>query len=131
VVWQDPLISVGRETFLADALRWAGAESIIEVKQDWPHVSLEEIVRLQPDYLVFASAHAEEELAGLAALRTAPVWRDLKAVQENHIVVISEAINRPAPRLVDAIEELAHLLHPAAFVDAPHAGPITPKGAAR
>ncbi|HUK30770.1 MAG TPA: ABC transporter substrate-binding protein, partial [Candidatus Acidoferrum sp.] len=55
VVWQDPLISIGQETFLADALRWAGAESVINTKQDWPHVSLEEVLRLQPDYLVFAS----------------------------------------------------------------------------
>ncbi len=131
VVWQEPLISVGRDTFLADALRLAGAESIIHVKQDWPHISLEEVVRQQPEYLVFASAHAEEELAALVALKNAPGWRDLKAVQENRIVVVSDAINRPAPRLVDAIEELARQLHPAAFADAPRTGAAAPKGGAR
>jgi len=31
VVWHDPLISVGRNTFLADALRWAGASAFVLV----------------------------------------------------------------------------------------------------
>ena len=30
VVWEDPLISVGPHTFLADALRLAGAESVVQ-----------------------------------------------------------------------------------------------------
>ena len=49
VVWQDPLVSVGRNTFLADALLRAGARSVIDAPQDWPDINLEEVVRLQPD----------------------------------------------------------------------------------
>jgi iron complex transport system substrate-binding protein len=120
VVWQEPLISIGQETYIADALRRAGAESVINTKQDWPRVGWEEVVRLQPAYLVFASAHPEEITATLSGMRNLPGWRDLKAVAENKIVIVSEAINLPAPRLVDAIEELAKRLHPEAFTDAPH-----------
>jgi|SRR5882724_9104814 len=119
VVWQEPLISIGQETYIADALRRAGAESVIQTKQDWPHVSWEEVVRQQPEYLVFASAHPDEILATLAGLRNLPGWRDLKAMAENKILIVSEAINLPAPRLVDAIEELARHLHPEAFADPP------------
>jgi iron complex transport system substrate-binding protein len=120
VVWQEPLMSIGQETYIADAMRHAGAESVVQTKQDWPHVSWEEVVRLQPAYLVFASAHPEEITAMIAGVRNLPGWRDLKAVEENKIVIVSDAINLPAPRLVDAIEELARHLHPEAFVDAPH-----------
>jgi iron complex transport system substrate-binding protein len=120
VVWQEPLISIGQETYIADALRRAGAESVIQTKQDWPHIGWEEVVRLQPTYLVFASAKPEEITATLNGMRNLPGWRDLKAVEENKIVIVSEAINLPAPRLVDAIEELAKRLHPEAFADAPH-----------
>jgi iron complex transport system substrate-binding protein len=120
VVWQEPLISIGQETYIADALRHAGAESVISTKQDWPKVGWEEVVRSQPAYLVFASAHPEEITAMLAGVRNLPGWRDLKAVEENKIVIVSDAINLPAPRLVDAIEELARHLHPEAFADAPH-----------
>jgi iron complex transport system substrate-binding protein len=119
VVWQEPLISIGQETYIADALRRAGAESVIQTKQDWPRVSWEEVVHQQPEYLVFASAKPEEILSMLAGVRNLPGWRDLKAMSENKIVIVSDAINMPAPRLVDAIEELARHLHPEAFADAP------------
>lgn len=115
IVWLDPLISVGRETFLADALHWAGAESIITTPQDWPQISLEEVVHLQPDYLVFATAREESSAHDVQALATLPGWRSLAAVKNKRTAVVSDAINRPSPRLVDAIEELAHQLHPAAF----------------
>jgi iron complex transport system substrate-binding protein len=121
VVWQEPLISIGQETFLADALRWAGAESVINTKQDWPHVSLEEAVHQQPDYLVFASSRPEEITATLANMRNLPGWRDMKALQENKVAIVSDAINKPSPRLVDAIEELARDLHPEVFAEGPHA----------
>ena len=69
IVWTEPLISVGKNTFIADALRKAGATSIVDSGQDWPQVSLEEVVHLQPDYLVFASSHsgaAENDFEALA-----------------------------------------------------------------
>jgi iron complex transport system substrate-binding protein len=115
VVWTNPLISVGRGTFIADALRRAGARSVVDTKAEWPRVSLEEMVRLQPEVLVFASAHAGDTQHDIDALRTRPGWRNLTAVQRGDVVVVSDAINRPAPRMVDAIERLARALHPEAF----------------
>src|SRR6202021_3258855 len=61
VVWEDPLISIGQNTFIADALRWAGAESIIMATQNWPQVSMEEVVRLQPEYIVLTADHLAAE----------------------------------------------------------------------
>ena len=115
VVWHQPLISVGKHTFIADALRYAGAVSIVDSGQDWPHVSLEEAARLQPDYLVFAASHSETSPPGVEALSTLPAWNMLDAVINRHYAVISDAVNRPAPRIVAAIEELARRLHPDAF----------------
>ncbi|HWZ53276.1 MAG TPA: helical backbone metal receptor [Candidatus Acidoferrales bacterium] len=115
VVWEDPLITIGQNTFIADALRWAGAESVILSQQKWPRVSFEEVVRLQPDYIVFASDHAGFGAEQLGALRTREAWKQLRAVELGHIAVISEEINRPSPGLVDAIEQLAREVHPDAF----------------
>ena len=61
VVWEEPLISIGQNTFIADALRWAGAESVITSDQNWPQVSMEEVVRLQPDYIVLTPDHMKAE----------------------------------------------------------------------
>jgi cobalamin transport system substrate-binding protein len=115
VVWLDPLISIGQQTFIADALHWAGAESVVRSNQNWPQLSFEEVVRLQPDYLVFARSHTGEGAVTLKDLRSRAVWKDLHAVQQNRIAIISDEIDRPAPGLVDAIEQLAREIHPGAF----------------
>jgi len=116
VVWSDPLISVGKNTFIADALKWAGAASIVDSSQDWPQMSLEEVVRLQPDFLVFAASHSDSAAPGdLEGIAERPGWRGLEAVRNHRFALISEAVNRPAPRLISAIEDLARQVHPEAF----------------
>lgn len=122
IVWSEPLISVGQNTFIADALRHAGASSVVESPQDWPQMSLEEVVRLQPDYLVFAAAHSDSAQNDFAVLAERPGWRGLDAVRNRRFAVISDAVNRPAPRIVSAIEDLARQLHPEAFVARPEEG---------
>lgn len=117
VVWLQPLQTIGQDTFIADALRWAGAESVLVSKQKWPHLSLEEVVRLQPDYIVFTDDHGGGAGTELADLRARPVWRDLDAVEQGHVVNVSEEVVRPSPGLVDVIEQLAHEVHPEAFVE--------------
>jgi len=119
IVWTEPLMSVGKDTFVADALRTAGAASIVDSKQDWPQMSLEEVARLQPEYLVFAASHFEVGSRDFEALANRPGWRILDAVRNRRFAVVSEAVIRPAPRIVSAIEELAHQLHPAAFQEMP------------
>jgi len=119
IVWPEPLISIGKQTFIADALREAGAVSIVESQQSWPQMNLEEVVRLQPDYLVFAASHFAGGQRDFDALAARPGWDILQAVQNRHFAVISEAVNRPAPRIVSAIEELARQLHPDVFPAAP------------
>ncbi len=115
VVWTDPLISVGRDTFIADAIRRAGGRSVVETKTEWPHISMEEMLRLQPEFLVFASDHDTRTQRDIDELRTRPGWKNLAAMQHGKIVILSDAINRPAPRMVDAIEQLARAIHPEAF----------------
>ena len=119
VVWTRPLISVGKNTFLADALLHAGAVSIVDSRQNWPQVNLEEVARLQPDYLVFAESHSEAAPREVETLATLPGWKILNAVSNRRYAIVSDAVNRPAPRIVSAIEELARQLHPEAFEEKP------------
>jgi ABC-type Fe3+-hydroxamate transport system substrate-binding protein len=117
IVWTDPLISIGKRTFIADALEHAGAISVVESSQDWPQMSLEEMVRLQPEFLVFASGHSEAVSRDMEALAKRPGWDELDAVKHRKFAVISDAVNRPAPRLFSAVEDLARQLHPEAFTE--------------
>jgi iron complex transport system substrate-binding protein len=115
IVWLDPLITIGQNTFIADALRWAGAESVVLSKQNWPQISVEEVLRLQPDYIVFAGGHTQSARTELAVLRQRPVWRDLDAVELGHVVNLDQEAIRPSPGLIDAIEQLARTVHSEAF----------------
>lgn len=115
VVWENPLTTIGQNTFIADALRFAGAESVILSDQNWPEISFEEVVRLQPDYIVYTSNHSGDSGELLARLRSRQTWKGLHAVEMGHVVNISDEIARPSVGLVDAIEELARDVHPEAF----------------
>jgi cobalamin transport system substrate-binding protein len=117
VVWTQPLISTGQNTFLADALRHSGAVSVVNSSQDWPQVNLEEVARLQPDFLVFAQSQPGNASREVEKLATLPGWKIIHAVRDRRYAVISDAVNRPAPRIVSAIEELARQLHPKAFAE--------------
>jgi cobalamin transport system substrate-binding protein len=122
VVWTEPLISIGKDTFISDALRHAGAVSVVDTTESWPQVNLEEVVRLQPEFLIFAESHYGAAERNLDVLAELPGWRLLEAVRRHRVAIISEAINRPAPRIVFAIEDLARQLHPEAYredLDAP------------
>ena len=58
VVWTDPLIVVGGDTFLSDALHQAGGISVSAgLRGSWPRLSLEEVVELDPDFLVLPRSH--------------------------------------------------------------------------
>jgi hypothetical protein len=101
--------------------------SIVDSAQDWPQVNLEEVARLQPDFLVFAASHSETVPRDVEALANLPAWRIIDAVRNRRYAVISDAVNRPAPRIVAAIEDLARQLHPDAFAEKPEDGNETPK----
>ena len=125
IVWLDPLMSVGRSAFLDDALRRAGAHSVIDSPQSWPTIDLEQVVRLQPEYLIISNDDARQVQRELTELQERPGWRKLEAVRKRRFVVVSEAMSHPSPRLVDGIEQLARALYPEAFaVDAAFLGAL-------
>ncbi len=110
-IWLEPLIATGGNTFLADVLRRAGADSITaDVETDWPRLSLETVVERDPEFLIFTTAH------GIAAsfdrLRGKPPWSSLRAVQNDRVIHLDEALFRPGPRIIRVISDLASQLHP-------------------
>jgi iron complex transport system substrate-binding protein len=117
VVWPQPLISIGQDTFMADALRYSGAISIVNEPQSWPQISLEEVARQQPEFLVFSGSHMASASVNIDALAESPGWRILKAVQEHRYATTSDAIERTSPRIVSAVAELARQFHPEAFAN--------------
>jgi ABC-type Fe3+-hydroxamate transport system substrate-binding protein len=109
VVWYRPLITVGKQSFIADVIRRAGGVSVSDdLKGEWPHMGLEEVLNRAPDVILFPQSEAFGP--PLDEFQKLPGWRDLAAVKSHHLYFVSEAIMRASPRLIDALEELAKIL---------------------
>jgi iron complex transport system substrate-binding protein len=128
VVWPQPLISIGQDTFMADALRYSGAISIVNEPQSWPQISLEEVVRQQPEFLVFSGSHMASASVNIEALAETPGWRLLNAVRDRRYANTSDAIERTSPRIVSAIADLARQFHPEAFTSKGETPKEVPEG---
>jgi len=111
VVWYRPLITAGGQTFMSDVIQRAGGASVSDdMKTEWPHMGLEDVLSRAPDVILFPQTEAFEP--GLDEFQKLPGWRDLDAVKNHRIHLVSETIMRPSPRLIDALEELTRILHP-------------------
>ena len=112
----DPVMAAGPGTFVHELIEIAGGRNIFEdAGAQWPQVSLEEVVRRDPDIIVIAS---EEAARGGFAERLAgrPGWRDVDAVRNGRVHALNASFfNRPGPAVGPAATMLARLLHPDAF----------------
>jgi len=116
VVWYRPLITVGPRTFIADVIRAAGGIPIGEsLKGEWPRLTLEELLPQNPDVILLPKT--ESFSPSTEEFQSLPGWKDLRAVKERRMYFVSEAIERVGPRLVDALEELAGVLHTTQFIN--------------
>ncbi len=114
VIWLQPMVTVGRGTFLNDLLERAGARSIADTdSQPWPKLSVEEIVRSDPEYIVVTRSSGFSP--GRDDLLKLPGWRELSAVKQDRIVSLPDTVQRPGPRIADMLELLARAIHPQAF----------------
>lgn len=111
VVWYRPLITAGNSTFISNVIRRAGGASVSDdMTTEWPHMGLEDVLSRAPDVILFP--RTEAFAPGLDEFQKLPGWRDLAAVKNHHIYFVSEKIMHPSPRLIDALEEVADILHP-------------------
>ncbi len=115
VVNTDPLISVGSGSFIHQMLELAGGENIVgHTTIPYPKVSLEEVLRRDPEVLLFPVG-ASEGIPEVEQQRWRK-WSSLSAVVHNRLhQVKAELVNRPGPRVVEGIEALAGALHPGMF----------------
>ena len=114
VIWYDPVITAGNKSFITDVISAAGAQSVAaDIPQAWPQISLEEVLRRSPDWvLLVRGGHGGITLEDLKAR---PGWAQLKAVSDSHVIYMDDQIFHPSPVVFDALEQLAKKLHPEAF----------------
>ena len=55
LIWRDPLMTVGQDTFINDMMLKCGFENVFKDQKRYPVVSLEEINHKKPDYILLSS----------------------------------------------------------------------------
>ena len=75
LIWREPYMSVGGDTFIHDVLERGGFENVFGARRRYPEVTLEEIVAARPDVVLlssepypFGEKHIEEIHATLPTL---------------------------------------------------------------
>lgn len=111
VINSDPLMSIGSGSFIHQMLELAGGTNIIgRTTIPYPKVSLEEVLRRDPEVLLFPVG-ASEGIPEHEQQRWRK-WSTLSAVKQNRLrQVKAELVNRPGPRVVDGIDAIAQALH--------------------
>lgn len=112
VVYNNPPMTAGPTTFIGQLISLVGGKSISdEATTLWPNVSIEELVRRQPDIIVIPVG--EFKTNSLARFRAMPGWRDLTAIKEGHVLLIDANLaTRPGPRVVESARLLRDAFHP-------------------
>ena len=110
LVGGEPPYAPGPGTFVDQLIDIAGGRNLLgDMADGWHSISVEEIVRRDPDVIVIPVHDAEG--ASASALMDSPGWRDLRAVREGRVhEVDGELFGRPGPRLDQAAVALAELL---------------------
>lgn len=106
---KNSLYTVGKESFITDLINRGGGASVTEnVETAYPNISRETAFALNPEAIILSESPDND----------APneVFKNSPAVKNNKVFKIdADILSRPAPRIVDALEQIARALHPESF----------------
>ena len=101
----EPLFTIGRDSFLTEVVAKAGGESVTnDVPSGYPKLSKETATAMSPDVIILSDSEDNRE--------PNVVFKSSPAVKNGRVYRIdADIISRPGPRLVDALEQIAGFLH--------------------
>ena len=118
IEWIDPLMAAGN--WIPEMVEMAGGINLFGVAgkhSSW--MRWDELAAADPDIIIvfpcgFDILQSRFEIRTLTAI---PAWPKLRAVREGRVFLTdgNQYFNRPGPRLVESLEILAEILHPAHF----------------
>lgn len=105
-IWRSPLMTLNGSHLVSSALRLCGGENVFaKLPQLAPTVSIEAVVKADPEAIIASSGEQDDVLA---------LWRrfpGMKAVARDNLLLIDgELLNRSGPRVLDGTEALCRKL---------------------
>ena len=101
--------AIGKTAVLTDIVAKAGGTSVTnDVPMGFPKISKENAVELNPDAIILSDSPDNNE--------PNDAFDNSNAVKNSKVYKINaDILSRPAPRIVDALEQIAAKLHPDKF----------------
>ncbi len=107
----------GKESFLHDLIKKAKGVNIAgRISRKWLNFNREQLIHENPEVIIVLSKSEEDFLRTRDWIKNEAHLEGIRAVLSDRIYFLDENLaTRPGPRLVDAFEDLARLLHPRYF----------------
>jgi iron complex transport system substrate-binding protein len=106
--------TTGSETFQSVLIELAGGTNVAAGITGWGQFSLEKLVAINPQVILFGSGTFVPTTAESLAAR--PGWGAMSAVVDERVYAVeTNWVDRPGPRLVEALEAMAGFIHPELF----------------
>jgi len=106
--------TTGSGTFQSVLIDLAGGTNVAAEITGWGQFSLEQLVAVDPQVIVFGSGSFVPTTVDSLAAR--PGWGTITAITDGRVFAIdTNWVDRPAPRLVEALEAMARFIHPELF----------------
>ncbi len=114
----SPIVSVGSTTYIHQLISLAGGTNVAAGSNPYPRFSREKVISLGPDVIVISSMARATIFEQVRAEWMQ--WPAIPAVQRRAVFIAPTNIfDRPTPRLVDGLEQLARYIHPQLFTEQP------------
>jgi iron complex transport system substrate-binding protein len=110
-VWGSPIMTAGRDSFLNEIIRTAGARPVgASLRGRYQAVSSEWVLKEDPDVILLAYMLADLQPADRLAQRLG--WGALTALKQGRVIdgIHPDLLLRPGPRLIDGVEQLVERL---------------------
>jgi iron complex transport system substrate-binding protein len=114
----SPIVSVGTATFIHELITMAGGTNVAAGANPYPRFSKEQVISLAPDVLIISSMARAAVFEEVKAQWLQ--WPAIPAVRNQSVhIAPTNIFDRPTPRLVDGLEQMARYIHPQLFKEQP------------
>jgi iron complex transport system substrate-binding protein len=116
VTWHDPLMTAGTGTLSNDVISKAGGQNMASDISGDKTIDLETVISRDPQIIIVSVGMGAGEDLPWQYVKSEPRLKNTQALMSNKVYKIDgDLIHRPGPRIVDALERMAQLIHPELF----------------
>ena len=111
-IWHDPLMTVGKKSFVDEVLTLAGGINIAaDTLQPYLYFSPEQVIKRNPDCIIQTYMSENEPLK---TIEKRLGWKEISAVKHGRVYndINPDILLRPGPRIVEGLQELHKKLYP-------------------